>query len=308
MNTDKTTKTTRIAVRTLAFVLSMIAGYFLANQLNAQTPSPNTTLWKISGNDLEKPSYLFGTYHLLRDGFLPSDGAVQKAFSQADGVVVEMEMDSSQLGMVMGYSIMQDNLLSKLLEKKEYSLVEQEVKSLTGQSLASMDQLKPISLMLFMTLTFTNQVAPELAQYEGEPLDQYFVNAGRNNGKAIHTFETMLEQMELLYNGTSLEEQADQLVEFVQEKQDVLDYSKELVQLYMDGKINEMQAISQKWGDSFGGMEALVDDRNTNWMKQLPGLMEEGSQFVAVGALHLPGDKGLINLLKKQGYTLTPVH
>ncbi|MEM0997041.1 MAG: TraB/GumN family protein [Bacteroidota bacterium] len=298
----------RAAVHLAAFIFSVILGYFLARPLMAQTPSKSSLLWKISGNGLEKPSYLFGTYHLIRDGYLPLNGKVMQAFDRVEGVVTETEIDSSQLGKVMGYTIMQSNLLSKLLDKQEFALVDQEVQQLTGQPLSAMDQFKPSTVMLFMTITYVNRLAPELIKYSGEPLDQFFITEGRKRAKTITTFETMIEQMEILYNGQSLEEQADYLVKFVRSKEEVQKFTRELVDHYLAEDLDRMQAISKHWGDDFGGLEALVDERNERWMQKLPGLMHQNSQFVAVGALHLPGKKGLIKLLRAQGYTVTPIH
>lgn len=51
----------------------------------------------------------------------------------------------------------------------------------------------------------------------------------------------------------------------------------------------------------------LIDDRNKKWAKQLPAIMKEAPTFIAVGALHLPGENGILNLLKQQGYTVDPV-
>lgn len=310
MYTEKT-KLQKILVRSMAFFLSMIAGYLVASQLQAQSTvskNPNSTLWKVSGNGLAQPSYLFGTYHLIKSGFLPQDGKVMKAFQSADGIAVEMEIDSSQLGLIGGYSVMQGNVLSKLLNEEEYKIVDQEVQTLIRQPLETLDQLKPMSVMLFLSLTYATKVAPELLQYDGSPLDQYFVEAGREKGKSIHTFESMIEQMELLYNNSTVEEQAEQLVKFVKDKKKVAKYSRDLVDLYVSENIDKMESISAEWGDSFGGMEALLDDRNNKWMKSIPQLISQKSMFVAVGALHLPGESGLIRLLQKQGYTVEPVH
>ena len=59
--------------------------------------------------------------------------------------------------------------------------------------------------------------------------------------------------------------------------------------------------------DSYGSTEVLLRDRNARWMDILPKAMKKGTQFIAVGALHLTGDDGMIHLLRDKGYTLTPV-
>ena len=77
---------------------------------------------------------------------------------------------------------------------------------------------------------------------------------------------------------------------------------------YISQNMNELQQLM--YGSSYKPeeMKILLDDRNNNWMQQLPALMNEQPIFVAVGALHLVGKTGLVNQLKAQGYTVTPVN
>lgn len=294
-----------------AILLLLGLAFLFSNPVRAQSTTsknPNSTLWKVSGNGLAQPSYLFGTYQLVKSGYLPEEGKVLKAFRSAKGVAVEMTVDSSQLGLVAGYSVMQGNLLSRLLTEDEYKLVDGEVQSLIRQPLETMDQLKPINVLFFLVLTYSNAVAPDMLQYDGVALDAYFANEGKAAGKIVHSFETMTEQMDLFYNSVPLEKQAENLVRFVKDKKSVVKNFEEMIDLYKKENINGIDKIAEQMATFYGGVEFLRGQRNANWMKSLPGLMAERSMFVAVSVGHLPGDQGLIKLLQKRGYTVEPVH
>ena len=81
-----------------------------------------------------------------------------------------------------------------------------------------------------------------------------------------------------------------------------------LANAYLAGDLSEMLSIIED--PTFGsseGTERLINKRNANWVRVMAGLLPTASVLIAVGAGHLPGDKGLISLLRKEGYTVTPV-
>lgn len=86
---------------------------------------------------------------------------------------------------------------------------------------------------------------------------------------------------------------------------------REMNRLYREGNLDALEVLAnqsnKQWNVSEEENKKLIDDRNINWVKQLPDLIKNNSCFVAVGALHLPGNKGLIKLLKNEGYKVIPV-
>jgi uncharacterized protein len=265
-------------------------------------------LWEVSGKDLQQPSYLYGTYHLLNDSYLETVPEVKARFQQSKGVVIETEIDSSKMMQLGAKMVMTDNKLSKLLSAEDYALVSEEVKKSFGFDLAMADQMKPMTLLIMLSLT-EYQKMDVLKQYKGEPLDGWFANQGRKDGKKISTLETMEQQFDLLYGHHPVEKQAEQLVAYVKHKDAALQISDRLVDLYFNKDLAGMWAISEEYNQltGAGDMAYLVDDRNKNWMTKLPAIMKEQSTFIAVGALHLPGQNGLIKLLQNAGYTVKPL-
>lgn len=276
--------------------------------LNAQKQTENSLFWEISGNGIEKPSYLFGTYHLLGGGYLSEIPAVEKAFAQADGVVVETEIDSSKMIQMMPIMIMSGVKLSDLVSPEDYALITREVEQTTGASMDMLAQFKPISITLMLTIAYANSESQqELSRYEGPPMDTHFANVGKKNKKPIDTFETMEEQIRIIFDHDPVEEQARQLVEFVRSRDDMIRAQSDLLGMYLDQDLNGLFSLYKRYEKQFGDATYLLDDRNVKWMKKLPGMIAKGNQFIAVGALHLTGEKSLIRLLRTSGYTLTPI-
>lgn len=257
---------------------------------------------------IEKPSYLFGTYHLLGGGYLSELPKVKKVFEQADGIVVETEIDSSKIFQMMPMMVMSGTKLSDLVSPEDYALITREVEETTGASMDMLAQFKPISITLMLTVAYANKESrEELSRYDGPPLDSYFANAGKKNNKPIETFETMEEQMRIIFDHDTVEEQARQLVEFVRSRDDMIRAQSELLQMYLDQDLNGLFSLYKRYEKQFGDATYLLDDRNVKWMKKLPGMIEKGNRFIAVGALHLTGGNSLIRLLRENGYTVTPV-
>lgn len=270
-------------------------------------PDAHSLLWKVSGNGLKKPSYLYGTFHLVPGSYLPADGKVLAAFQAAKGVIVEIEMDSSDMIKASTMAIMRDHQLSQLYSPADYTALETEFTAATGYPLAPFAQVKPAALSIMLTLSYNQQVVPWLAEYKGAPLDMYFQQEGKRLGKNILALETVDEQMQLLYNAQPVEEQAQQLLTIVQEKEVVMEASGIVADAWRAEDLGRMQEATDRMLSHYGSQTALLDDRNERWMQVLPKAMKKGPQFIAVGALHLAGDKGLIQSLREKGYTVVPV-
>jgi uncharacterized protein len=266
-------------------------------------------LWKVSGNGLTEPSYIFGTYHLLGEKFLAAVPEADAPFKNAKGIVVETVIDSSKLLSISMMAIMRDNKISNLLSPEDFKLVEGELYKLSGLNLKSLDMFKPAQINAMLVL-FQSQKLNEktLAQYSGLPLDIYFASTAKKLGKPVTQLETLEAQMKMLLDHFPVEEQARQLVEYVKQNDMISKAHVEMLQLYMKrdlpGLLKMMESIPEELS---GNSDYLLKDRNVNWVKTLPTVMKAGSQFIAVGAGHLPGKDGLLELLKQAGYRVDPV-
>ena len=266
-------------------------------------------LWKVTGNGLKHPSYLFGTHHLISIQFLDSVPGLFKAFNNCDVIVGEMVINNiDATAKIQQAAIMPNHVkINDLLNDDEYKLVDNELKSVLKFDLKDVSIMNP-SLILTM---YEMEIYKKLTGFKDESQsDSYFQLVAAEKGKKIIGLETVDQQIAILFNNNNLERQADILVETVQKKDSILNEMIQLNKLYKVGKIEKLIDLSKRKGNITDMTDEeyakLVDNRNADWMTKLPGLFKESSCFVAVGAMHLGGKKGLIKLLEKEGYKVTP--
>lgn len=265
-------------------------------------------LWKISGKDLKEPSYLLGTYHLLNDSYLKEVPFAFESYRKAKGVVVEAVIDSSKLQSIAMMALMPGKKISELISSEDGKLVSAELENTMGFNLAAVDQLKPSSVIVLITLMYSQKQNKEiLNKYPGQPMDVYLATTAKKDMKSVTALETIEQQMDWLHNHFPLEEQARQLVLFVKRKENGETLQAELLKIYMEHDLNKLYRLADSQPKDMGDSDFLLKDRNEKWVQVIPELMRKESQFIAVGALHLPGPDGVISLLQKQGYTVKPV-
>lgn len=291
--------------------LFLLIGLLLLGQLNpSQAQSERKSLlWEISGNGLKKSSYLFGTYHLVNNGLLDHYPSVNNALRKSKTVVVETVIDSSELAALSLLMLAPDGpTWTNALTADEKSQLDKSLKQYVGPGLEQLAVLKPSALSATLAMMATKAALRDtLKMYEGEPMDVWIAKQGKKKRKSLVALESLREQFELLYAKDSMSDQITQLQALITQI-DSLDYfTSELYFAYLAQDHQAMQAIAQKHADHMGSMQTLLDDRNQRWMEKLPQLMAQNKTFIAVGALHLGGEKGLIELLRKAGYTVKPI-
>ena len=297
-------------------------------------------LWKVSGNGLEKPSYILGTFHLASESFLDEIPGMEQAFEGCDMVVGEIDHEEFtdqklQMAMTQIMDAPPDSTLDKLLTSEEYALVEQEFNKylgVMGMKLEQMNTLNPNvirSLILAMKGMQDIIDSQELHEFQGleDMIDMHAlsnINANGNNrmdgavqkraeemGRTSVALESIEEQLDLLYN-VPLTEQAKNLLEACKNPdlaKAQLTQSLALVKAYKSQDLAKIHSIitDSEFVDA-GTMDALrIVDRNRNWIEKLVKMIPEHACLIYVGAAHLPGDQGLIQLLRDRGYTVEPM-
>lgn len=267
-------------------------------------------LWKITGKGLDKPSYLFGTHHLIPIQFLDSVPGLYPAFNQCDAVVGEMVMNNiDAASQIQKASVMPDSVSMKdLFSDADYEMVDNELRSVLKMGLKEMAILKPALIQTMYELELYKKMT---GFNEDEQSDSYFQAVAYQKGKKVIGLETVEKQIEVLLGGDDLKREAELLVETIRNKDLIPESLIELNDLYKAGKIEELVEVAKEEDDKTNmtpeEYARLVDDRNFDWIAQLPAYMESAPCFIAVGALHLGGENGLVNQLKKAGYKVKPV-
>lgn len=272
-------------------------------------------LWKISGNGLTQPSYIIGTHHLAPISIKDNIAGLQKALNETQQVYGELKMSEIQSPATMQkmqqmMMIESDTTLASLLSPAEYETANKFSKENLMMDLSTAPKLKPAFLL-------NNVVVVAYIKHIGnfnpqEQLDTYFQTQATEKGKKVDALETADFQFNLLYNGSSLQRQAQLLMCTLNNIDEEVASLKKLTEAYMKQDLNTMLKISVERKNNAcdprpGEEDAMIYNRNKSWAQQLPSIMKAAPTFIAVGALHLPGNKGVLNLLKKGGYKVEPV-
>lgn len=273
----------------------------------------DTFLWKISGNGCNKSSYLFGTFHLLNDGYLEQYPKVLKQFERAQAILVESDIDSATMvALSMKAVMMDDEVLPDLVTPQDHAMVLKAFREVYNDMPALVvNRFKPSALLTLLTLHYTNLAIPELAQYEGIPMDGFFAKIAHAEGKKVIGLEDAEETLQLAFDYNSRQEQANQLVKFLSRaKEDILKEHRMIADTYLTPDFDKMEAMNKSYFLEYGEayMKMLLDNRNIQWMPAIEASIKTNPSFIAVGAAHLVGENGLIELLKRQGYKVEPVH
>lgn len=269
-------------------------------------------LWKVSGNGLDRPSYVIGTHHLAPLSVKDSIANLQQAIDQTEQVYGEIVMDDAnnpEILMKMQQAMMlpADTTLKSFYTQAQYDTIAAVVKNYMGVDLALFDKLKPA------TITTQLSVALAMKSLKGfnpqEQLDTWFQKQARQAGKKVGSLETIDMQINVLYNSQTLMRQALLLYCTATHIEQGVDQSLRMNQAYMKQDLDELLAIiEEKMNDVCDStpeeISTLIYGRNANWARQFPSIMKQSPTLFVVGAGHLPGPQGLLKLLQKQGYTV----
>ena len=284
-------------------ILTILALSFLCLTSNAQL------VWKISGNGIKKPSYILGTHHGCPFTYCDSIPGLMKAFDKVDNIIGEInmiefaEMSPERMQKMQAMMMMPaDTSLLSLFSTEEAAKVNEWLGKKMGASLEMLSVMKPMTIMVTVQNKEMMEVIPEIATMT--TIDKYMQTLGQRKGKTIGELETADYQMELLY-GNSLEEQADALLEMI-DHGDSKGLLQQLTNAYKSQNLDTLWKVFQEQMTGYE-YDAIVKVRNLNWEKQMKELLPKQSTLFVVGAGHLPGEFGMINLLREAGFKLKPV-
>ena len=278
-------------------------------------------LYKISHKNLEKPSYIVGTYHLAPATFIdsiPGAKAVLDAVDVVCGEVVMSEMESRENQKKVQAAIMlpDGKSLTDVFTADEMQRLNAYMDKLLGMNLnnpilkSQMGKMTPMALSTQLQLVQYMKVTPNFNPMK--LIDAHFQNVAKKAGKSVTGLETVDFQIETLYKGATIERQKQQLLCMVDNDEYYALQMKELSAAYFAQDIQALWNVTEeKMGNQCDTTpqeeEALIYGRNAAWAEKMPVMMGEASTLFVVGAAHLPGEKGVLELLKAKGYAVEAV-
>jgi len=281
----------------LILVVGILVGSFILNGAKAQKLE-NSLLWEVSGKDI-KPSFIYGTFHLLPQKDFKLTEKVTTAFDQSEQVVLELDMDdpNMQLEMLQNMAMKDGTTLDKLIGEEDLKLLDEQLKTAANLSAVQVNTFKPFMVETFLLPSFIEGVP---ASYE-----MSFVKMATEQEKEILGLETIAFQTSL-FDQIPYQDQVDDLVEMLRDRSKMEEMFALMINTYNEENIAKLYDESV---DYFSEMELelLLHKRNQDWISKIGTLTNEKSTFFAVGAGHLGGDQGVINLLKEAGFEVKPI-
>lgn len=266
--------------------------------------NPNhSLLWEVSGGGLTEPSYVFGTMHLVCADEAKLSASLKKAIKDCSQIFFEVDMDD--INQAMGglkYARMNDGLkLSDLLTPVEMDRIN-----------AYFDQHRPIipfaMMHRFKPYFITSMIGEgmmDCATKKG--MEELIMQENKLYNKEILGLETIQFQASL-FDSIPYEKQAKDLLLYVDSIEGYRKINQEMFDVYRRQDLEKMDSLITK---SDPGMEQYMDmllyNRNIRWASEMTFHMQRMSTLFAVGAGHLPGERGLLNLLVQQGFTVKPL-
>jgi uncharacterized protein YbaP (TraB family) len=262
--------------------------------------SQNTIFWKVTSPNTQKVSYLLGTFHIIGNTFIDSLPVIKEKLLGADLAAFETQLDREKIATAYNARKGSDNI-TKILSKEDMDLVNQMI----AYSKVDVTKYTPGEIFVKAQAYYpTYMCGIKNSKDTWERMDGYLIDVAKKAGRKMHYFESDSLQIEKL---TALTKTIDWKF-FEKNIRAVLDKYKKPV----DEKSCQLtvQYKSFNLDYNFKGecqSDALLKDRNEKWMQQLPALLDNNNCFIAVGLMHYFNKCGVIEQLRKLGYTIEPV-
>jgi uncharacterized protein YbaP (TraB family) len=288
-------------MRKHSFLLA--AGLLTAALTFSQTS--HTLLWRISGKGTTRPSWLFGTMHILCASDARLTDSLKAAIASCDEVYFEINLSdmSDMLNSIKYMRMNDDKKLSDLLKPDEYTRVKNYFAR--HSSLLPFSMLERFKPMLISGLI--EEQGLDCQTTDGMELMIMQQLHSSTEKKPVNGLETA-EFQAGLFDSIPYEQQAKELVNYIDSADENKKATRQLAELYVHQDLDSIGQLSDKDDPGMSGyMDLLLYNRNRKWARELDTLLPGKSLLIAVGAAHLPGKEGVIELLRKEGYTVDPV-
>lgn len=299
------------------FTVSLLLAFSAILSVSAQeyTKYTGALLWKISGNGLEKPSYILGTHHLKDVSFVDQIYGLKDVIDETQQVVGELIMSDQaamQAKMTLAAVMPEGETYEKMLSKDEYNDLQTGLKDIMGVGLENMGQFKPGLISSVASVMLYSKIYPDYNMMSHEPIDGYVQRIAKEQSKPVLGLETIDDQIAVLFDAEPLKDQAISLACFMKHRNIAASQLQQLDGLYEKGDVNGIYDLSfnnpnDPCPTSQVQKHALGKARNDKWLLQLPEMMQTASSLVAVGVLHLAGEEGLLFQLAEKGYKVEAV-
>lgn len=293
--------------KTVSLILLIFSAFSVAN---AQL------LWKVSGNNSQKPTFLFATEHVAPVAILDSLPGLTEALETADEVYGELSLAdlqslASSPALMNALTAPADSTLSKVLTPEQIKIVDDYFMKLSGSPTPitpMLDKFKPMMISTTLLQLASMKAIPGFNIKQ--PLDKALLERAQAAGKPVKGLETPEFQINVLY-GTPIARQADDLIKALTSDVDPVALLSQMNEAYHAGDLIALEELTsdvESSGMTEEERQRLINNRNETWVNFLIGAIPTTSMLIVVGAGHFPGPKGILNLLRNAGFTVEPAN
>lgn len=257
----------------------------------------NSLLWKISGNGLTKPSYVFGTIHMICEPDYFFTDNFENALKNSEALVTEINFGNMEEMMLMQNAMQSDKSLKERISPKQYEKIAALLKEKLAMDIAMFDNVSESGIASLVTMK--SFPCENMKMYEIELIQKAMASQ-----KSLNGLESISEQMKIMEDHLNI----DASIKMLEELGTGSDSNKQMVELYKEQNIDKLLDLLKQasYMDSKAYDEFVVN-RNNNWVKKMPEMMQSKPTFFAVGAAHLGSEDGVLDLLRKAGYKVEAV-
>lgn len=267
---------------------------------HSQQVTEKSLLWEITGPGLAAPSYLYGTIHMICPADYSMSETIKSSFEKSKSLFLEIDMDDPSMNMkTLQLSMMKTGSLKELMTATEYAELEKFMKDSIGMPLMMFNKMKPFTLLSIMYM----KVLPCSGM---ESYEQNFTEMAKTQKKEVYGLEKLEDQF-AVFDKIPDSAEAKMILEMSRNFSEQKKEFSKMTEAYKAKDLDALGNMISTSPDIAGFEDILLVDRNRNWIPIMEAAIKKEPTFFAVGAGHLPGKEGVIELLRKAGYTVKPI-
>ena len=267
-------------------------------------------LWEISGKSSKAKSYVLAINRNVDMQFLDTIPNVFKCFGRCNKVITEFAIqDYEAITALRQAAVLPDSVkLTNFYSDSEYSLIDNSLRINLGMGLDQLCRMKPS----YLTEMFRTELFKQWLHYdEQRSMESLFEIVAAERNIPVYGLDNTGETMYMLFDREPFHWQCKELLKVIEYPENEVKQERILMQMYRDGRLTDIayqvEGPDNNTSVSFSDYKVYCQ-RNEQWVKRLKPYLADGGAFIALNAIYLGGDKGLLQQLRAAGYRVRPVN
>lgn len=268
-------------------------------------------MWRVTSPSSDKASYILGTYHLAPVSMIDSIAGLREVICSVDTVYGELDMSLTHsqdvaLALVQTMQAPSDSTLDVVLSPAQIDTLAEVLKTRVGLPIdpRTFYRLKPSAVSATITILMAQRLLGNA--YPTTPFDEKIQQLARECGRPVKGLESVNFQSDLLY-GAPISQQANELMSDMRDLAENKDHLFEITNAFLTQDFPSFEEYVRASLAGSKTADRMVYSRNATWAEYLDPILRNKSGLVAVGAAHLVGPFGVLEKLRRRGFSVSPV-